>query len=47
MDPKLADIDNASETLYYQTYYDRDKEFKVSKLDKSDYDEMQEKYQLN
>ena len=47
VDPKLADIDNASETLYYQAYYDRDKEFKVSKLDKSDYDEMQEKYQLN
>ena len=26
MDPKLADIDNASETLYYQAYYDRDLE---------------------
>ena len=47
IDSKLASIDNIEETVYYQGYYDKNKEFKISKLDQKVYLNMKEEYQLD
>lgn len=46
IDPKLAAIDNVEETIYYQGYYDKNKDFKISKIDQTVYSNMKDEYQL-
>lgn len=47
IDPKLASIDDAEETIYYQGYYDKNREFKISKIDQNVYANMKDEYQLD
>jgi len=47
IDPKLAVVDDNAETTFYQGYFDKNKEFKISKLDKETFDEMQVKYSVD
>ena len=42
IDPKLAMLDDCNETIYYQGYYDKNKDFKLSKIDKNQFDNIQE-----
>lgn len=41
IDPKLVAIDETNESVYYQGYYDKNKDFQLSKLEKKEYDRIQ------
>lgn len=41
IDPKLVAVDDSNETIYYQGYYDKNKEFKLSKIEKTQFDSIQ------
>lgn len=42
IDPKLADVNDEEETIYYQGFYDKNKELKVSRIEKAEFDMLQE-----
>ena len=42
IDPKLADVNDEGETIYYQGFYDKNKELKVSRIEKAEFDMLQE-----
>jgi len=41
IDPKLVANDDSNEPIYYQGYYDKNKEFKLSKIEKTQFDSIQ------
>ena len=43
IDPKLVAIDEINETVYYQGYYDKNKNFQIVKLEKKDFDRIHKK----
>lgn len=43
IDPKLVAIDETNESIYYQGYYDKNKNFQIVKLEKKDFDRIHKK----
>ena len=41
IDPKLVANDDSNEIIYYQGYYDKNKEFKLSKIEKTQFNSIQ------